>query len=91
MSLVIDPEGFQLEAGTLKEFETISDSGRKKTCAFCPECGVRIYNRTSALMSVKAGTLNDTSNLEPYAHYWTKRRQSWVPLPDDIACYEYSE
>lgn len=91
MSLVIDPAGFQLEAGALKEFKTISDSGREKTCAFCPECGVRIYNRTSALMSIKAGTLNDTSNLNPHAHYWTKRRQPWIFLPDDVACFEEAE
>jgi hypothetical protein len=45
-------------------------SGREKTCAFCPECGVRIYNRTSQLMSVKAGTLDHTSLLRPDAHYW---------------------
>ncbi len=91
MSLVINPDGFQLEAGELKEFITTSDSGREKTCAFCPECGNRIYNRTKALMSVKAGTLDDTSWITPDAHYWTKRRQAWVNLPDDVACFEEAE
>ena len=88
MSLVIEPDAFQLQTGELQEFQTIADSGRPKTCAFCPECGVRIYNRTSALMSVKAGTLDDTSWLSPNAHYWTKRRQPWVILPADIPCFE---
>jgi len=88
MSLVIAPGCFRLESGTLKEFVTTTASGREKTCAFCPECGVRIYNRTSRLMSVKAGTLDDTSSLAPDTHYWAKRRQTWLPLPDDVPVFE---
>ncbi len=87
MSLIIRLDAFQLESGELKEFVTTADSGREKTCAFCPDCGVRIYNVTSALMAIKAGTLDDTSWLMPDAHYWTKRKQAWTPLPTDIPCF----
>ncbi len=88
MSLVIDPDAFSLTQGTLKTFKTRADSGREKTCAFCPECGVRIYNRTHSLMSIKAGTLDDTRALTPDGHYWVKRKQPWVALPSDIPCHE---
>ena len=88
MSLIIAPEAFRLEAGVLKEFLTTADSGRAKTCAFCPDCGVRIYNATPALMAIKAGTLDDTSWLKPDAHYWTKRKQPWTPLSTDIPCFD---
>lgn len=91
MSLVIKPDAFKLNKGVLKELVTIADSGREKTCTFCPECGVRIYNRTSALMSVKAGTLDDTSWLTPDAHYWTKRQHPWVELPENIPCFAETE
>ena len=91
MSLVIKPSSFELDHGTLKTFELESASGRTKTCAFCPECGVRIYNRTSALCSVKAGTLDDTSWLKPDACYWTASKQSWVTLPDKMTCYEHQD
>jgi hypothetical protein len=91
MSLVIRPDAFQLQSGELKQFRMTADSGREKTCAFCAECGVRIYNRTSALMSVKAGTLDDTSWLNPDAHYWTKRKQPWMDLPSDVPCFEEIE
>ncbi len=84
MSLVIKPNALRLDRGELKYFTVTADSGREKTCAFCPACGVRIYNRTSALMSVKAGTLDDTSGLVPDAHYWTKRQQGWLVLPKTI-------
>jgi hypothetical protein len=88
MSLVVPGESFHLITGHLKTFEVIADSRRVKTCAFCPECGVRIYNTTGARKSIKAGTLDDTSRLRPDAHYWTKRKQDWVVLPQDVPCFE---
>ena len=91
MSLVIPPETFALTSGELRTFEVVAYSGRTKTCAFCPHCGVRIFNRTRALYSVKAGTLDDTSWLVPDAHYWTRGKQAWTVLPDDVPCYETHE
>lgn len=88
MSLVISPETFQLTSGVLKNFEITADSGRSKIGAFCSGCGVRIYNRTSALMSIKAGTLDDVSWLVPNGHYWTRSKQPWVQIPDGIECFE---
>jgi hypothetical protein len=88
MSLIVSPETFKLTSGELKTFQLNADSGRTKTCAFCPDCGVRIYNQTSALSSVKAGTLDDASWLAPDAHYWISRKQPWTTLPDDVPCFE---
>jgi hypothetical protein len=84
MSLSIPAEAFELLSGNLKFFEVVCDSGRNKSCAFCPNCGTRIYHRTDAGISIKAGTLDDTSRLRPTAHYWTKRRQPWVVIPDEV-------
>ncbi len=89
MSLIVRSDHFHLTRGELKTFQTPADSGRMKTCAFCPDCGVRIYNAaTSEAMSVKAGTLDDRSWLQPDGHYWTKSKQNWTALPDDIPCFE---
>jgi len=91
MSLVITPQAFALTSGELRTFELTADSGRTKTCAFCPRCGVRIYNRTSALCSVKAGTLDDTRGLVPDAHYFTRSKQAWTRLPADVPCFATHE
>ena len=87
MSLIIPEENFHLTSGKLKTFEVESDSGRIKTCAFCPDCGVRIHNTTSLMRSIKAGTLDETSWLHPGAHYWTKSKQQWITLPENVPCY----
>lgn len=89
MSLAIPAASFRLTKGVLKSFAVRCDSGRTKTCMFCPDCGTRIYHQTNPLgMSVKAGTLDDTANLAPTAHYWTKRKQPWVVIPADVRCVE---
>jgi len=83
MSLAISPESFHLGSGTLKSFEVVCESGRIKECSFCPECGTRIHHRTESGISLKAGTLDDASSLQPEAHYWTLRKQPWVEIPND--------
>ena len=88
MSLVIDPGALQIESGNVKTFELTADSGRKKTCGFCPECGVRIFNRTAALCSVKAGTLDNPLALQPDAQYWTRSKPAWLPVSPDLPAYD---
>ena len=85
MSLAVASSAFKLRSGALKTFEVKCDSGRIKTCAFCLECGTRIYHQIGNGMSIKAGTLDDTSSLKPDSHYWTMRKQSWVVVPDGVA------
>ncbi|MBO6506838.1 MAG: GFA family protein [Kordiimonadaceae bacterium] len=89
LSLIVASDSFELIQGTLKTFETTTDSGRTKTCAFCPECGNRICNRTESRVSIKAGTLDDVSWLKPRAHLWVSRKQPWVDIPDGVTCYEF--
>jgi hypothetical protein len=89
MSLAVRSGSFRLLSGELKEFTVTCDSGRRKRCTFCPSCGTRIYHQVaSEALSVKAGTLDDTSGLNPSVHYWTKRKQPWVSVPEGARCIE---
>ncbi|HIM25824.1 MAG TPA: hypothetical protein EYM29_09505 [Rhodospirillales bacterium] len=65
---------FQFTQGELKTYVTKSDTGRAKLGAFCPGCGTRIYHKPEwrkSMLSVRAGTLDDTSLLKPDLHIWT--------------------
>jgi hypothetical protein len=89
MSLGVPRDSFHLLSGELKTFTTKCDSGRTKSCTFCPSCGTRIYHQVvEAAMSIKPGTLDDTSWLEPGSHYWTKRKQRWVQIPHGVQCFD---
>ncbi len=66
-------------------------SGRKLDCDFCPNCGTRIFHRQvekGEMISIKPGTLDDTSLLKPAGHIWKKSAQSWVAFDDDSLCFD---
>lgn len=87
LSLDVPDEAFELLSGRLETFTVPCDSGRTKECAFCGSCGTRLYHRGEWGMSIKAGTLDDTSRLTPDAHYWTKRKQAWVQIPEGVQSF----
>jgi hypothetical protein len=88
MSLAVPSASFRLLSGELKTFTVSCDSGRTKRCAFCPGCGTRIHHQVlETVLSIKAGTLDDTSRLSPLAHYWTRSKQPWVPIPAGARCF----
>jgi hypothetical protein len=85
LSLIMPQDGVVIE-GELKMFERSSDSGRPLKCFFCPECGTRIYHQPShaPVINMRAGTLDDTSWLQPQLHAWTSAKQPWLTLPDGV-------
>jgi len=77
--------------GPTKQFVRIADSGNEVAGVFCPECGVRIYHFLKAapdVLSLKPGTLDDTSWLRPSRFIWMKSAQGWVPVPAGIETLE---
>ncbi len=83
MSLIMRPGALVLLRGEPKLWTTRADSGAIKRCAFCPDCGSRIYHGgddEDAPISIKAGTLDDTSSLQPTDHIWTSSAQHWLHL-----------
>ena len=91
MTLPVNEADFRLTQGEVKTFASKSEAGRGKLGAFCPECGTRIYHKPEwrkGTVSVKPGTLDDTSWLTPEIHLWTSSRQRWVRVPDDVKAFE---
>ena len=90
MSLVVKEENFRLTQGEPKTFTSNSDAGRAKLGAFCPQCGTRIYHMPEVrkgYVSVKPGTLDDTSMLKPAIHIWTGSKQPWSTIPEDVEAH----
>lgn len=91
MTLVVSEDDFRLTKGELKTFTSESDAGREKLGAFCPQCGTRIYHKLEVrkgMLSLKPGTLDDTSGLKPDMHIWTVQKQPWVVIPEDAEVHE---
>ena len=77
--------------GQTASFRRPTDSGSVTTCHYCPACGSRLFHvsdRDPARGTLKAGTLDDTSELAPRFHLWTSRKQPWVVIPDGAPRFE---
>lgn len=75
---------FRLEGDTIKAFPTRGeDHGGENLRHFCGECGSPIYTANEHwpdVYIVKAGTLDDTSWLQPQIEIWRDSAQPWVEL-----------
>jgi hypothetical protein len=77
--------------GLTRQVTRIADSGNEVTGTFCPECGVRIHHAlksTPDMLSIKPGTLDDTSWLRPDLFIWMKSAQGWLAVPDGVKALE---
>lgn len=94
LSLIMDPSAVVFTRGEerLAWWETRGDDGALKRCAFCPDCGSRILHASQdplQNLSIKAGSLDDTSGLQPLAHIWLDSAQPWVTIDrGQMLCFE---
>ncbi len=57
----------------------------------CPACLTRLYGANSAhpgTAMLRAGTLDESSELVPAIHLWTSSKQSWLNVPNDVPSFE---
>lgn len=65
--------------------------GNKYEVWGCDRCGCTLAGKSVAPakeMVVRPGTFDDTSDLVPQAHIWTKEKQDWVNIPDNLPSFE---
>lgn len=81
VSVTIMESGFAFTKGEPKTIEWPSDAGTTRTGFLCGDCGSRIAqgSRPSrGVLSLRAGTLDDTGWVQPVGDIWTRSAQSWV-------------
>jgi len=70
--------------GRLKTYHGKGDSGQPVLRSFCPECGSPITTDVAVMpetIIIKAGTLDDTSWLDPKMHIYCDSAQRWTTIP----------
>jgi hypothetical protein len=78
--------GFAFTKGEPRTIEWTSEAGNVRFGWFCGDCGSRIaHGQTPSLgvLSVRSGTLDDTSWVEPVGDIWTRSAQAWVAPSSD--------
>ncbi|MFT3725371.1 MAG: GFA family protein [Hyphomonadaceae bacterium] len=84
ISVTIAEASLVFTAGEPAKFVWKSDAGNTRCGLFCRACGSRIANAMSpsnGVLSLRGGTLDDASWLEPVGDIWVKSKQPWVTIP----------
>jgi hypothetical protein len=83
--LVGIPKSAMSIQGQVKTFHDTGDSGQPVERHFCPECGSPIFSDVAVMPGVafiKAGTLDDTTWLDPNIHVYCDSAERWTPIPE---------
>jgi hypothetical protein len=71
--------------GRLSTYRDTGESGRVVLRNFCPECGSAVTTEPavmSGMTLIKAGTLDDTSWIDPKVHVYCDSAQKWTSIPE---------
>ena len=66
-------------------------SGASSKTYFCTKCGTYVYaDYDSAVgrLTVRTKTLNNPENFPPQVHIFTKDKDPWLNLSDDVICFK---
>jgi hypothetical protein len=83
--LVGIPKSAMSIQGRVKSFHHTGDSGQPVDRNFYPECGSPIFTDSAVMPGVafiKAGTLDDTSWLDPKMHIYCDSKEHWAAIPE---------
>jgi hypothetical protein len=84
-------QGFPHSAGRAEWLASHLTQRYGSDLAVCGTCGTRLYGERDGrpeTVSLRAGTLDDTSWLAPVAHFFTRSAQSWVQPAPGAQCFE---
>lgn len=77
--------------GELNEGKFRQPSGAISTITGCAKCMSRIYaeqDQRPGLASIRVGTLDNSKNMNPAAHFWISSKQPWITIPDGVPTLE---
>lgn len=80
-SVIVTEASLRFTAGEPARVQWIADSGSTRCGLFCGACGSRIVNGgapSTGVFSLRAGTLDDTSWVQPVGDTYTRSAQPWV-------------
>jgi hypothetical protein len=91
LSMPVKRDGFSLTRGEPKPWHHAGASGFESTHWFCANCGGRVFGQRSNrpdIVTLRAGTLDDTWWVRPIAHINLESAQAWERIPNNAECFE---
>ena len=87
ISFIVRQAALQVTQGEPKFWSRPTDTGNTLDCAFCPECGSRLWHQrrgATDTLSIKGGSLDLPVDLRQAIHIWTSRMLPGIVLPPGV-------
>ena len=80
----------ELLAGEPRRVDVPRDDGSVQKIFRCPTCQDAIYSDYGRpeIRFVRAGTLDDPSQVTPDVHIFTRSKREWIRLPESVPAFE---
>ena len=90
ISSIVPRSGFRVTQGDPKFWSRLANSGQHVHCAFCPDCGSRLWHEREGLsdmISLKGGSLDEPVDVTKAIHIWISRKLKGVLMAHDAVQY----
>ena len=84
LALKMPQGGLTVIQGEARPFLRPEADGQQRNVFRCPKCLAALWSERLDLkevITVYAGTLDESARLRPVAHIWTRDAQPWIELP----------
>lgn len=92
---MIEVDKLKILTGKIEEVTVASPSGANQTITRCSECHFAVWSaylalgpEAKTLRSLDVGTLNNPNLCPPTYHIYTRFKQPWIKLSDDVPVFE---
>jgi hypothetical protein len=92
ISVWVNRADFALLTGTPRFWSRPADSDRTIDCAFCLDCGTRVWHEPGGgvrggAIAVKGGSLDEPVDISSAAHVWVSRKLPGIGIPEGAIRY----
>jgi len=90
INVLIEAAGVEIVAGDPRPVDVPRDDGSTQRIFRCPACQVAVYSEYTRpqVWFVRAGTLDDPSQVSPDVHIYTRSKRDWIALPESVPAFE---
>ena len=90
INLLIEVDRVELLTGAPQPVDVPRDDGSVQRIFRCPACQVALYSEYSrpGVRFVRAGTLDDPTDVVPDVHIFTRSKVGWLTLPESAAAFD---
>jgi hypothetical protein len=90
VNLLIEADRLEVLAGAAQPIDAPRDDGSVQRIFRCTRCQVAIFSQYGRpeVRFVRAGTLDEPTDVAPDVHIYTRSRVAWVRLPEGTPAFE---